>query len=379
MSIIFIIITIIYVFLIGYIIYGFEKVEIFNSKNEKPTTKFSIIVPFKNEVNNLPSLLESVLNLNYPNDLYELILVDDQSSDGSAETIKKTIDKRFLEGSRSDISILNNNRKTASPKKYAINTAINQAKYDWIITTDADCLVPINWLKTYDAFIKTHPTNFIAGPVSYSNTNTFFKRFQALDFYSLIGSTIGGFGIQKPFMCNGANLAYKKSFFKTINGFEGNTNIASGDDIFLLEKAVKYDSKTVHYLKSYEAIVSTKPQSNFNLLFNQRLRWAAKTSSYNNWFGKLTGLIVLLMNSSIILGLLFVILGFLNVNILISIFALKFIIDLFILIKTSHFLNHKNVLSAYFTSSVIYPFFSTTVAILAIFYGYNWKDQYYKK
>ena len=78
-------------------------------------------------------------------------------------------------------------------------------------------------------------------------------------------------------MCNGANLAYTKTLFKAINGFEGNTNIASGDDVFLLEKAIKRNKNTVHYLKNTDATVFTKPVKNYSALISQRKRWASKT------------------------------------------------------------------------------------------------------
>ena len=76
-------------------------------------------------------------------------------------------------------------------------------------------------------------------------------------------------------MCNGANFGYRKSLFNTLNGFEGNTNIASGDDIFLLEKFIKQDAQKVHYLKSKKAVVSTNPAKDISVLIQQRLRWAS--------------------------------------------------------------------------------------------------------
>jgi hypothetical protein len=64
-------------------------------------------------------------------------------------------------------------------------------------------------------------------------------HFQQLDLTSLQGATIGSFGLNKAFMCNGANFAYTKSLFEKLNGFDGNNKIASGDDVFLLQKAVE--------------------------------------------------------------------------------------------------------------------------------------------
>jgi cellulose synthase/poly-beta-1,6-N-acetylglucosamine synthase-like glycosyltransferase len=105
---------------------------------------------------------------------------------------------------------------------------------EWIITTDADCVVPKNWLSTLDNYIQSSNVNMIAG-VTYDCKNSF-TSFPTADLVSLQGATIGSFGIGKGFMCNGANLAYKKSLFQELNGFQGNDTIASGDDVFLLQK-----------------------------------------------------------------------------------------------------------------------------------------------
>lgn len=383
MTLIIIIITILYLALIGSFIVGFDKVKSFVCQKSEANTSFSIIIPFKNEAENLPDLLKSISKLNYPKDLYEIIFVNDHSDDDSIEIIQNFLTKRPFSQSfgsaQSDIKILDNDRKTNSPKKDAITTAIKQAKFDWIITTDADCVVPENWLVNFNGFIQNKKPNMIIAPVTYHDLNSFLKRFQLLDVLSLQGATIGGFGIKKPFMCNGANLAYTKEFFNAVNGFDGNTNIASGDDIFLLEKAIKHKADRVHYLKSIESIVKTKPQPDFNGLLSQRIRWAAKTSSYNNLFGKLTGLLVLLMNASIVCGLLFAFIGIISIEFLACIFIIKFSIDLILIYKTAYFFNQKNNLSSYFLSSIIYPFFSVYVVVISVFKGYKWKGIQYKK
>ncbi len=104
------------------------------------------------------------------------------------------------------------------------------------------------------------------------------------------GITIGGFGINFPFMCNGANLAYKKQRFLDLNGFDGNNHIASGDDVFLFEKFKKSNPDCVWFLKSKNAIVTTFSVNS----------WAAKTGNFNSVKVKLIGLLVLLINISIV-------------------------------------------------------------------------------
>jgi biofilm PGA synthesis N-glycosyltransferase PgaC len=378
MTISIVIITILYLLLIGSLIVGFKKVKDFTLEDIPAKTKFSVLIAFRNEVEKLPLLLKSLSELNYPKEHFEVIFIDDASDDDSVKLIQKFLDSH-LGGIQSNSIIITNNRKTNSPKKDAITKAIEAAKYNWIITTDADCIVPKYWLDSFDCFIQKNETKLIVAPVTYTTSHKLLNRFQLLDFLSLQGSTIGGFGIHKPFLCNGANLAYEKAFFKDLNGFDGNTEIASGDDIFMLEKAIKQAPQKVHYLKNLNAIVYTEPQHTLKSLIAQRLRWAAKTSRYKNGFGKLAGLIVLLMNVTLICSVLFAFLNLISAQFLAYVFVIKFSIDFLLIFKTARFFNQEQYLASYFLVSLLYPFFSVYIAFTSVFKGYKWKGRAYSK
>lgn len=367
-------ITIVYLILIGSFVFGFDKVPVFKLKNLEAKTTFSVIIPFRNEAENLPDLIASITSLEYPNHLYEIIFVDDESDDESVEIIKKG----FVH-SPINISIIKNIRTSYSPKKDAITTAIKHAKNKWIITTDADCILPKYWLDSFDEFIQTKQSKCVIAPVIFTDEKSFLNRFQILDMLSLQGATIGTFGIKNPFLCNGANFGYEKELFEAVNGFVGNTNTASGDDIFLLEKAVKMYPKSVDYLKCEQAIVTTKSQPNWNALKEQRVRWAAKTSTYNNAFGKLSGLIVLLINALIIVLLILSAINEFSPKSFIYILIIKFSIDFLLIHKSAVFFNKKHVLRAYLFGFLIYPFFSVYIAFIAAFKGYKWKGRQFKK
>nr|WP_066313533.1 glycosyltransferase [Flavobacterium sp. TAB 87] len=360
-------ILILYSFVILWLAHGFKKVPVYKFDfAETPKTTFTIVVPFRNETQNLPLLLESISRLNYPTELFEVILVDDDS------------DEKFQYfNSTFHIRIINTTRTSNSPKKDAISTAISHVKTDWILTTDADCLVPKHWLATFDSFIREHNVEMIAAPVNYQNTSSFLAHFQQLDLMSLQGATIGSFGIGKGFMCNGANFAYTKSFFESLKGFAGNTKIASGDDVFLLQKAIEESPQKVAYLKSKLAIVLTQPTSFWHELFFQRVRWAAKTGSYQSLFGKSLGLLVFAVNLSFILGFVFLLCGiwsFLTFELFV---VLKFAIDFILLYTTNRFLGNVRM-SNWLLSSLWYPFFSVAVALYSLFGTYEWKGRRFK-
>lgn len=381
-TIVFIIVILLYLCLIGSLVFGFDKVEDFKLKDLKPRTKFSVIVPFRNEAANLSRLLDSFFRLNYPKTLFEVILVDDDSEDDSVKTIQNIIDTKSSKKdfTRTDIiKVIKNNRTSNSPKKDAITTALKMAKHDWIITTDADCIIPKYWLDTFDECIQTNQPNCVVAPITYSDGSSFLKRFQILDILSLQGATVGGFGLKLPFLSNGANFAYRKAAFQAVDGFSGNNNLASGDDIFLLEKLKKIDLKKVLYLKSDQAIVTTKPMADLKSLIHQRLRWASKTSRNPNWFSKLVGLIVFSGNLACIAILPIFLFGLITPRIAIALLVIKFSIDFLLLFKTARFLKQECVLFSYVWSCLLYPFFSVYIAILSLFKSYKWKGRTFKK
>lgn len=361
-----IIITSWYVLNILWLIYGFAKVKVFSPKEYSPTTRFTIIVPFRNEAQNLPNLLDSIEKLNYPNDLFSVILVDDESTDAF-----EIPDTKF------HITLLENQRRTNSPKKDAINTAIKKVVTEWIVTTDADCIIPENWLKTFDAFIKQHNPKMMASGVYFQNGNSVLDGFQQLDLMSLQGTTLGSFGNNQAFMCNGANFAYQKNFFEELKGFKGNEAIASGDDVFLLQKAIKHNRKKVHFVKSNQTLVLTQTEKSWLALFYQRVRWASKTGNYSGFYSKQLGLSVFLMNLTWIITLLFWPFNLLTTELFISVLGLKFLSDNILIWKTTCFFktNSKHLLA----SNLIYPFFSTAVVIFTFFGSYKWKDRTFEK
>jgi len=349
-------------------------VPLFESDTNATSQQFSILIPFRDESSNIPTLAKSLQKLNYPIEQFEVIWINDGSTDNSVPILTEFIIKN------SNWKLMDNQRKSNSPKKDAINVAISKAQYNWIITTDADCEVPKKWLQSFCGFIMLHHAKqqniaMIAAPVAYKTENNFLQNFQNMDFLSLIGSTIGAFGIGNPFMCNGANSCYKKEAFYEVNGFDGNDTIASGDDVFLLEKMLKKDPKSVYFLKSVDALVFTKPETTFKGLLNQRIRWASKTSATNTIFGKGVGVIVFLINLVLVLGFVFSVFQPEYLNSFLLLFLLKFTIDFILILKTYRFVGLNNGIKSYIFSSVLYPFFVVYVVFLSFFKKVVWKGR----
>jgi len=368
------IISLLYYILIIWLIIGFNRIKTFRRTKIEDKNNFSIIIPFRNESPNLLELIKSINNLHYDASKFEIIFIDDASTDNSVSIINQYISKKVK------FSIYNNIRQSKSPKKDAITTALKHVKKEWILTTDADCIVNKLWLKTYNSFIEnTQKAVFIAAPVKYNNGKNFIEKFQKIDFASLIGTTIGSFGNNKPIMCNGANLCYTKEAFKKVNGFTGNNNIASGDDVFLMEKMIKKYPNKVHYLKSIDATVITKPETHLKNLIEQRIRWASKTGNSKNAYTLIIGLIVFTYNFALAISLFWSVFKINKMYVIALFFILKISLDYMLINKTLKlFKEHLNK-KQYFLSAIIHPCFISIISILSLFKKYKWKNRSYYK
>lgn len=338
---------------------GFKKTPPFQADFDKEKLLFSIVVPFRNEAENLPFLLKSIEKLNYPIENYEVILVDDESTDGFRVTSR---------GFR--VLTLENKRTSNSPKKDAIQTAIQHSRFDWIITTDADCIVPENWLEDLNNYIQLTKNEMVCGPVFFVEKQGFLYDFQQIEMISLQAVTAGSFDFDLAFMCNGANFAYSKKFFQQLNGFEGNSNIVSGDDVFLLQKAVKDFSDKVGFILKSDFQVVTKSAESWSELFQQRVRWAGKSKSYLSDFGKCVAFLVFFANLAFIISLILFAFGYFEMIILM---VIKVIADVLLARQAARFyqIKMKNSL----LTALVYPFFSSAVAIYSLYGNYVWKGR----
>lgn len=376
-----ILITLFYCLLIGALIFGWKKIPEFHRSGRDPGIKFSVIVPYRNEAENLPALLHSFSQVQYPREKFEILLVND----GSTDTSENVCSAFKNDHPELQLKLINNFPGSKSPKKAAILTGIKASRFDHIITTDADGAVQDTWLQNFNDKILETGAKLVAGPVQLfppadvlQKGKRYFLNFQEMDFLSLQAAGAGGFGLERPFICNGANLCYSKSAFEEVNGFSGNAEISSGDDVFLLQKFTER-KLPVAFLKSTEAIVFTQPQPNLKALVSQRIRWAAKTPAYKSLFAKIMGLTVLLTNFSILIGGFLALYQLIPYQAFLLIFLLKFNLDFSLIYQSAKFFNRQEVLRNYFWSSLLYPFFSVYVAVLSLFRGFEWKGRKFSK
>lgn len=278
---IFFFLLVVYAFLIDYYRRGWNQIPLEQPHDYHPATKLSVIIAARNEEENIDGLIDSLKAQDYPADQFEVIIVDDHSTDASWQKLQDR-QNDFLQLRSLRLSELLQGEQTQSFKKKAIEVGIAAATGTLIVTTDADCRFHVSWLKQIAGFHEQSGSVFIAAPVAMRRRKGLLAIFQALDFMTLQGIT--GASVFRRFhtMCNGANLAYTKDVFIEVNGFSGIDHIPSGDDMLLMHKIYRKYPDRVSYLKSREAIVVTEPAKTWAEFFHQRIRWASKAVYYED-------------------------------------------------------------------------------------------------
>ncbi len=374
---------IIYAVLIIYYRQSWVSIPTFTpqASNLTPSTKISVVIPARNEEQNIKACLDSISNQIYPKHLFEVLVIDDFSMDSTASVVKSFQQTNIKLISLADFVA----DKLNSYKKKAIEVAIQQSTGDLIVTTDADCCVPEHWLQTIAAFYEGKKAVFIAAPVSINCSNKFIEIFQALDFMTLQGIT--GASVHKKFhsMCNGANLAYSKKAFEEVGGFAGIDNIASGDDMLLMHKIYKRYPENVLFLKSKEAIVQTEPVKTIAEFFNQRIRWASKADKYDD--KRILPVLLLVYLFNVLMLALPVIAIFYNyqypmfniqwsiVGVWLSLLLLKIVIELFFLFPVAKFFNKQTLLWLFPIMQPFHILYTIIAGWLGKFGSYKWKDR----
>jgi cellulose synthase/poly-beta-1,6-N-acetylglucosamine synthase-like glycosyltransferase len=369
------IVIFVYAILIVWLLLGLKKLKPYEVVSASEFQSFSMVIAFRDESDNLPDLLNSISKLNYPHHQFEVIFVDDDSKDDSIKIIED-FKSKFP---KIDIVLISNIRKTKAPKKDAIHSAISISKYDWIYTTDADCVLPENGLEIVSNLIQDKNPVFIAGMVNYQEGNGFLNKFQQYDWLSLNGFTMSGFGRNKPMICSGANLVYRKNNFLELGGFDGNNNVVSGDDVFLLQKFIEQYPHQVTFLNHKDSIVFTKPLTHWKAVVEQHKRWMAKTGYIKNNFIKSIGIVVLFTNISWVILFFASFFNSKNLNYFLFFYFLKLLMDGLYIYLISQKMKQKTNAFFFALSQIIYPFFSIWVVISGFTYGFVWKERKFKK
>ena len=347
---------------------------------EKDSVKISIIIPARNESANIKSCLNSICLQSYPVHLYEVLVIDDHSTDDTASIVKNYPATNIRLISLQDFlqnGIIN------SYKKKAIEIAVSTATGQLIVTTDADCVVHKNWLQTIARFYSQSNAALMVMPVVFFPVTQsrglgakLLSIFQSLDFMVLQGITGASVYKKAHSMCNGANLAYTKKVFSEVEGFKGIDAIASGDDMLLMHKIFLLYPEKVLFIKSPEVIVQTQSASSLKAFINQRIRWASKADKYDDKRIFAVLLLVYFFNLWL-MGLM--IASFFSTSVfyytLILIVA-KTLVELLFLFPVAAFFDNSKLLYYFPFAQPFHILYTVVAGWLGKFGSYSWKGRH---
>lgn len=352
---------------------GWEKNKpVISTDSKEYTTTVAIIIPMRNEEKSIALLLQDLCNQTYPRSLLTIYVADDGSSDSTPRILNTWIqDFPML----FKPVVLKQEFINWKGKKKWIASAIADASETFILTTDADCRISETWVQTMvDTYLQTG-ARFVSGPVRMKGTATFWNEIQALEFASLVGSGASAIGMHLPLMCNGANVGYSREAYAAVDGFTGNSDVASGDDEFLMHKIAKVSRKPVVFCKDSAAIVTTEPAATWLDFYHQRKRWAGKWGNYKLRYVQGIALWIFIFHLSLIIALFTSIILIMSWKWLVVVWGVKVITDYLYLKSVARFLSIDFKNSTFIYAVVLYPFYAVGFGIVSRFGSYTWKER----
>ncbi len=361
--------TLLHVFFYLNLSFGWKKIPA--TYERKPLTKFSIVVPVRNEENNIKQLLAGLDNQDYPNDSFEVIIVDDFSTDQTISAIRGIKDSLDT-----NVRIIELANKDEQGKKHALTAGILASEFDTILTTDADCSLGPNWIKSYnDAFEES--TNMIAGPVAIYGEGMF-ARLQQVEFSGLMGFGAVTISRENPSMCSGANLGFRKKAFEKVGGYTDNLFTPSGDDEFLLYNIMHAFPNSTLFLKNKDAVVNTPAHTKLRSFINQRVRWTSKWKFNKNWKVRLSAILFFLDYLVFYGAIVGSITGLLDPAFTLSVIALRFVSIYLFVAPINNFMKGKASFWPLLIFQIIYPLHVLFMGMNSIFGSYTWKGRKYR-
>jgi cellulose synthase/poly-beta-1,6-N-acetylglucosamine synthase-like glycosyltransferase len=366
-----------YFALILYFFIGWLRLKLTTDNRQLTTAKkpfVSIIIPVRNESEGIQECLQSIFAQKYPAHLFEVIVVDDYSTDPTLRLAREVEQPNLLV---LDLTkYLGNPGEYIPNKKKAISIGVKNAKGDIIITTDGDCTRGENWLQTLVDFYLANDYKFITAPVMLKPAKTILGLFQQMDVISMLGITGGTIANNYPTMCNGANLLYEKKAFQEVDGYKGNTDIPTGDDIFLMQKIELNYPNAIGFLKDMEACVYAKPEKTFSDFVAQRVRWTSKSTGFQKKSVTLILLFAYLFN---LLILIFIPIALQKAELawlpLAVAFGTKFLMDLVFNIPVTHFFKRKILLLLLPIFELFHILYVVAIGVLGLSGKYQWKER----
>lgn len=352
-----------YLIVVTLFILGWFNVEQTEEAQTKDFPFVSVLIPVKNEQDNLPKLISDLLQQDYPHNKFEIVIIDDHSTDSTRMIVEN------MPQDKTHVVFIPLTEK--SGKKAALWEGIQKSKGDFILTTDGDCRFSSGWVSAMVRGYHQFPGHMLIGPVFFEQQKGFFNHFQSVEFLSLIASGAGAAGIGHPILCNGANLGAPKEIF--LRGeLIYQSSVASGDDIFLLLELKRQNIPAV-FVKDRNAVVVTKNSGGVKQFFRQRTRWTFKSRFYRDFDIIFVAVVVLFTNVLIFGGALFLWVQPELIFTFLLFYLLKCFVDYILLYYVAKFFNRRSLLKFFAIHQLLYVFYVSVVGLAGHFFAEKWK------
>lgn len=332
----------------------------------QPDTSVTVLVPARNEACRIQACLTALKQQSYPDHLLEVIVIDDGSDDQTALRVESFYwpQLRLI-------------RRSGGGKKAALEQGVAAAKGELIITTDADCVVPHDWVWHLAAGYRQYDAAFIAAPVQFVREQNMLQRFQSLDFLGMMLLTGAGIAGQMHYLSNGANMAYPRQVFLDLGGYQGNQERASGDDVFLAHQIARRYPEQIVFLKTPRASVQTESAATLSAFWQQRLRWATKNNQSKDRDLLLSLAQVFMLSWFILLTLLTLPwYGLKGLLLFLVLLGIKTFQDYHLLREASTYFDRKDLMRYFWPAQILHILYIAVIGLAAnLVKTYRWKGR----
>ncbi len=335
----------------------------------------SVVIAARNEEDTIELCLKDLLHQTYPKEKYEIIVVNDNSTDLTETIIKRYAERyhfiHYVEaGAR---------REGMSPKKNALTAGIQRSSAEIILSTDADCRVRSTWIEAMVSYF----TPKVGMVIGYSqlgrryDRHTFFENLQALDFLALLSSAGGACNLNFALAATGQNIAYRRSVFEEVDGFSSIGHRISGDDVLFLQLVRGRTDWKIRFAASSRAFNTSRPESSFYDFLQQRIRWASNGAyqvKQNIYFFTY---VLLVYAFNLALGVCAA-LGFLQPvlwRVFFGCLVCKLFAELLLLLRGAAVFDRKDLLRFFPLWTFLQVPYIITVGMLGTFGVFKWKDR----
>ena len=358
---IFIVLSGIYLIILILIMLGLSRLKN-RFTQEQPT--ISILIAARNEANRIRPGLESLSRLNYPTDRFEIIFVDDASTDGTDNIIADYANKF----DNWTLIRLKEKSKEMPGKKNALNEALKVATGELIFTTDADCQVPPEWLKNMTAYFNSG-THMVLGHSPLRVEKGFAGIFLAFDnlFSAIVAAAPAKLGFAHTSV--GRNLAYRRSEIDQMDGYRALKKFRSGDDVHLTERFRRKSSGKIDYCADPATFVDTLPPYTAREIFHQQIRKNSKVLK-KSWPTIFVSILIFI--TYMMFMFLPLVLPALN-GLWLVIIIIKTFVEFLALTQAAFIFSKKKLIPWFLLFQFIYPIYVIMFSLLGALQIYEWK------